>query len=148
MMAKLMGMGGLQNMGHKFPGKSDPDKKEQGEVRGEGGEHQTVITHHPDGTHTVKTHDGEEQHHPTHLHAGAHLLHHMSGGDKHHIAHHDGMGIATHGIHEDGQHEGPTDHNSAEEAADAMSKFLGEEAQEPEHQGVGASTGHDGYGGM
>jgi hypothetical protein len=132
-------MKGLGKLGGTDKGEGDPLKREQGKTVGqsEGEEATTTITHHGDGSHTVRTGDGQEEHHPDHLHAGAHVLHHMSGGDKHHIVHHDGVAAHSHSIHEDGQHEDHGEHNSAEEAKGALDKFLGEEAQEPEHQHEG-----------
>jgi hypothetical protein len=111
-------------------GKEDPDKKAAGRVEGE--EKTTTITHHADGTHTME-HDGETSEHPDHLHMMAHLGHNLTG-EKHHVAHHDGMSITTHGVHESGEHEGPQQHNSAEEAKESFGKFMDEEAKEPEHQ--------------
>ena len=144
------GMKGLGKMGSEYKGKPDPAKSAHGGVRGEmnaphseGGEQVTTVMHHGDGSHTVRTHDGQEEHHPDHLHAMAHLGHHMSGGDKHHIVHHDGMMTHSHSIHEDGHHEDHGEHNSAEEAKGALDKFLGEEAQEGEHQHEDGEQEHE-----
>lgn len=158
MFDKQMKMMGSKSGGGKKPskpapeaeGKARPEPKEGkvGGEKGDMGEHaggeasQTVITHHPDGSHEV---DGE--HHPTHLHALAAIGHKLTG-DKHHVAHHDGMQIHTHGINENGEHQEGGSHNSAEEAAQAMHQFLSEEAQEPEHQhpAVAGMGGMGGYG--
>lgn len=147
-MADQKGLKGFGKMGSSYESKPNPKKKDgqDGGMGGEPaseGESQTTIAHHADGSHTV---DG--QHHPDHLHAGAHLLHKMSGGDKHHIVHHDGMTAHSHSIHEDGQHEDHGEHNSAEEAKGALDKFLGEEAQEPEHQQDMQPEHESAYGGM
>lgn len=119
----------------------EPKPKEgamsQADGHHEGGESTTTITHHADGSHSV---DGE--HHPDHLHMLAHLGHKVTGGDKHHIVHHDGMAAHSHSIGEDGQHE---DHGE-EDAHGALSKFMGEEQQEPQQQGEQESEPE--YGGM
>lgn len=146
-MAGLGGLSKMNKMQDTMKGKSDPAKKEAGKVGGEkpdGGEKTTTITHHADGSHSI---DGEN--HPTHLHMLAALGHKVTGGDKHHIVHHDGMGMTSHGIHEDGTHDGPHEHNSAEEAKEAMGNFMDEEAQEPEHQEGGEQEApQHAYGGM
>lgn len=54
---------------------------------------------------------------------------------KHMLMSNDGMGIMSHQIGEDGQVQGPTEHNTAEEAMQAMDAFFREEAQEPQHGG-------------
>lgn len=106
----------------------------KGEVVGSGGAEKThTITEHADGSMQSKMHDGTETEHPDHLHMMAHMGHSIAGG-KHHIAHHDGMGMRTHGVGEDGQHEETQDQNSAEDAKEALGRFFNEEAQEPEHQ--------------
>lgn len=125
-------MGGRGKLAPKAPEQKGPKapKVEKPEPSGEQhGEESTTITHNADGTHTM---DGET--HPDHLHMLAALGHKVTGGDKHHIAHHDGMAIHTHGIHESGEHAPGGSHNSAEEAKEAMGKFMDEEAQEPAHQ--------------
>jgi hypothetical protein len=97
----------------------------------QGGEHK--IVDHGDGTFHTES-GGAKEEHPTHLAALAHIGHKITGGDKHHIVHHDGMAAHSHSIHEDGQHEDHGEGNSADDAKMALDKFLGEEAQEPEHQ--------------
>lgn len=128
---KSKGLKGFGKMGDDFESKPKPMSQADGEAEHEQGgeEHTTTITHHADGSHTM---DGE--HHPSHLHMLAKLGHKVTGGDKHHIVHSDGIGHTSHGIHESGEHDGPHEHNSAEEAKEAMGHFLDEEAQEPEHQ--------------
>lgn len=138
----------MSRMGSKFDGKPDPAKHGKGIIEGEG-DKTTTITHHGDGSHTVDTGEGEPEHHASHLEAGAHLLHHMSGGDKHHIVHHDGMSATSHMIHENGEHEGPTEHNSADEAKQSLDKFFNEEAGEPAHEHDGAEQQQEpAYGAM
>ena len=102
-----------------------------------GGEKTHTITEKGDGSLHSRMHDGTEEEHPDHLHLLAHLGHQITGGDKHHIVHHDGIAAHSHSIDEQGQHEDHGTHNTANEARQAMDKFLGEEAQEPQHQGGG-----------
>jgi hypothetical protein len=64
----------------------------------------------------------------------AHLGHKVTDGDKHHIVHHDGIAAHSHSIDEQGQHTDHGEHNTANEAREAMDKFLGEESEEPQHQ--------------
>lgn len=99
-----------------------------------GGEKVHTVHEHGDGTFHTEHADGSREEHPDHLHMMAHLGHHVTGGDKHHVVHHDGMVSHSHSIDEQGQHEDHGEHNSAEEAKGALDKFLGEEAQEPQHQ--------------
>jgi len=139
---------GLSKMAPAFEKRERPEMKAGAEDHPEHGDGKTTtITHNEDGSHTVNHADGEVSEHPDHLHLASHLAHKLSGGDKHHIVHHDGMEAHSHSVHEDGQHE---DHegNSAEDAKNAMDKFLGEEAQEPMHQGGEESEMEPAYGGM
>lgn len=108
-----------------------------GESMDEGGEKTHTITEHGDGSFTSHMHGGAEEKHPDHLHMMAHVGHHVTGGDKHMIHHHDGMAMHSHGIHESGEHQDTQDHNTAEEAKQALGNFLDEEAQEPAHQHEG-----------
>jgi hypothetical protein len=116
----------------------EPKPKEGTEPRPEqersGGEKTHTWTEHGDGTHTTRMHDGSEEHHENHLAAMAHMGHHVTGGDRHHVVHHDGMAAHSHSIDEQGQHMDHGEHNSADEAKQALDQFLGEEAQEPAHQ--------------
>jgi len=69
-----------------------------------------------------------------HMHAAAEAMHKAEPGSKHMVVSHDGYGMKSHGIDEDGNHKETEDHNTAQEADDAMHKFFGEEANEPAHQ--------------
>ncbi len=64
--------------------------------------------------------------------AGEHLkaYHDAMGGGKAMLVHHDGMNITSHQIGEDGEAQGPHDHQNLEELKSAMDKFLDEEAAE------------------
>ncbi len=64
--------------------------------------------------------------------AGEHLkaYHDAMGGGKAMLVHHDGMNITSHQIGEDGEVQGPHDHQNLEELKSAMDKFLDEEAAE------------------
>jgi hypothetical protein len=137
------GMGGMSKMGAKF--ESKPKPQEDG---GESEEGTSTITHHADGSHTSQMHGGEPMEHPDHLHLMAHIGHHLTGGDKHHVMHHDGMSATSHMVHEDGTHEGPMEHNSADEAKQSLDKFFNEESQEPMHEHGAAEEQEPAYGAM
>lgn len=127
------------------------NKKQDSEEGGDAGGVKVHEVHeHPDGHMETHMHDGTSTEHPDHLHMLAHLGHHITGGDKHHVVHHDGMSAKSHSIHEDGQHEEHGEHNSAEEARQALDTFLGEEAQESAHQHGGGEEEEEGpvMGGM
>lgn len=149
-MAGLGGLSKLHHMQDSMKGKEDPDKKKKGEVTGnqektEGaGEPMVHELHdHGDGSFSTRMHgEGEATKHPTHMHAVAHLAHHVTGGDKHHIAHHDGMSVHTHGIHESGEHDGPHEHGSANEASQHMEAFMGD--GEDGHQEPDGDEGAEG----
>jgi hypothetical protein len=73
-----------------------------------------------------KTSDGQE-----HGHLGAALMHvanHHEPGGKHLHMHHDGMGITSHGVHEGGEHDGPHEHSSPEEAGQHAASFLADQS--------------------
>lgn len=119
----------------KLRPKSEEKPKEPAmKAEGADGAKTHTIEEHGDGTFTSHMHGGEPMQHPHHLHLMAHIGHHVTGGDKHHVVHHDGMEAHSHSMYEDGQHE---DHEG-EDSHGALDKFLGEEAQEPEHQGAEA----------
>jgi hypothetical protein len=69
-----------------------------------------------------------------HMHMAAEAMHAAEPASKHMIVSHDGYGMKSHGIDEQGNHKETEEHNSAEEADEAMHKFFGEEANEPQHQ--------------
>jgi len=102
------------------------------------------IHDHGDGSFHTEHPDGSREEHPHHMAAMAHVGHKITGGDKHHVVHHDGMSAHSHSIHEDGQHE---DHGE-EDPKGALSKFLGEEGQEPMQDGGGEENEGPVMGGM
>lgn len=108
-------------------------KKPSHEALADGGEGVHSIHDHGDGTFHTEHPDGTREEHPHHMAAMAHVGHKITGGDKHHVVHHDGMVAHSHSVHEDGQHEDHGEHNSADEARQALDKFLGEEAGESSH---------------
>jgi hypothetical protein len=67
---------------------------------------------------------------------GDHLIHAVQAAHdaeptgKHLMVHHDGLAIRSHGIHEDGTHDGPHDHENLEALKDHMGKFFDEEENE------------------
>ncbi len=79
-----------------------------------------------------------EQPEGDHMHAAAESLHAAEPGSKHLIVSHDGLGMKSHGVHEDGRHEpeqGAHDHENIEELKAHMGKFFNEEEQEPSESG-------------
>ena len=75
-----------------------------------------------------------------HMHAAAEAMHAAEPGSKHMIVSHDGYGMKSHGIDEQGKHEpeqGAHDHENIEELKSHLGKFFNEEEQEgkPEHDG-------------
>lgn len=77
--------------------------------------------------------DTGEQPEGDHMHAAAESLHEAEPGSKHMIISHDGLGMKSHGIHEDGRHEpeqGSHDHENIEELKSHMGKFFDEEENE------------------
>lgn len=81
--------------------------------------------------------DTGEQPEGDHMHAAAEAMHAAEPGSKHMIVSHDGYGMKSHGIDEQGNHKETEEHNTAEEADEALHKFFGEEANEPQHQHEG-----------
>ncbi len=75
--------------------------------------------------------------------AGEHLkaYHDAMGGGKAMLVHHDGMNITSHQIGEDGEVQGPHDHQNLEELKSAMDQFLDEEANEGMSAEHGMATG-------
>src|SRR5271154_2092917 len=113
------------------------------------GVHITVHDH-GDGTFHSEHHDGHTEEHPDHLHMTTHIAHHMAPGMMHHHSAHDGFSHQSHGVNEDGEHDGSHDHDNLDQLKDSMDTFLGEEAQEGKHDGSDGESdgGEDGYGGM
>ena len=73
-----------------------------------------------------------------HMHVAAEALHKAEPGSKHMIISHDGYGMRSHGIHEDGRHEpeeGAHDHENIEELKQHMGKFFDEEENEGKEDG-------------
>lgn len=122
-------------------GKEDDPKPE------ESGEKMSSMHEHPDGTfHTMK--DGDKEEHPDMGHALMAMAAHHKPEGKHVHAHHDGMSVHTHGISE-GQHEGPTEHGSTEEATQHMGDFMngGEQQSEEPQEEAQDHEGLSGFGG-
>lgn len=125
---------GKMRMGERpnYTPKPMEGKKPTAQAMGGGEEMEGVHSFHPhpDGTAHTEHPDGSREEHPHHLAALVHIAHKHTGSDKHHMVHHDGMEAHSHSVHEDGQHE---DHGT-EDPQGALSKFLGEEEHEPEHE--------------
>ena len=121
----------------KAPAK--PEAKQPGMKDGAEGEQGGVKVHeiheHPDGHMETHMHDGTHETHPDLLHMTTHVAHHMAPESKHHHSMHDGFAHQTHGVSEDGQHQGTNEHESGDEAANEMKAFMGGGAPEGEGQG-------------
>jgi hypothetical protein len=129
--------GGERNSSYipKPHGETKPHESTEEQEKSDGGSDQIHEVHdHGDGTFHTEHPDGTREEHPDHLHMLAHLGHKVTDGDKHHIVHHDGIAAHSHSIDEQGQHTDHGEHNTANEAREAMDKFLGEESEEPQHQ--------------
>ena len=126
----------MKSMGGKMKPKSakapdeDKGKKKPAEPKGSvGGEHEEpsgggMSIDKSEGGY--KTSDGQE-----HGHLGAALMHvanHHEPGGKHLHMHHDGMGVTSHGVREGGEHDGPNEHGSPEEAGQHAASFLADQA--------------------
>ena len=71
-----------------------------------------------------------------HMHMAAEAMHAAEPESKHMIVSHDGYGMKSHGIDEQGKHEpeqGAHDHENIEELKSHLGKFFNEEEQEPKH---------------
>lgn len=77
--------------------------------------------------------DTGEQPEGDHMHAAAEAMHKAEPGSKHMVVSHDGYGMKSHGIHEDGKHEpeeGSHDHENLEALKSHMAQFFDEEENE------------------
>ena len=91
----------------------------------------TTLHDHGDGTFHTESHDGESVDHPHIGHALAHMAGKHGGGAKHMNVHENGMGGHTsHHVGEDGQAQGPHDHDNIESLKDHLGKFFDEEENE------------------
>lgn len=82
--------------------------------------------------------DTGEQPEGDHMHAAAEAMHAAEPGSKHMIISHDGYGMKSHGIHEDGTHEpaeGAHDHENMEALKSHMNQFFNEEENEGKDDG-------------
>lgn len=126
-------------MGGKKPamgGKAQMATRKSAGENESGGEDGMAI--HKDGN-GYKTSDGQ-----SHSHLGAalmHVAHHHEPDAKHAHVSHDGFSATSHGVHEDGQHDGPHDHENIEELKNHLGKFFNEEEDEGTHD-------DGGYGGI
>ena len=81
--------------------------------------------------------DTGEQPEGDHMHSAAEAMHAAEPGSKHMIVSHDGYGMKSHGIHDDGRHEperGAHDHDNIEELKSHLGKFFNEEEAEGDHK--------------
>ena len=88
-----------------------------------------VEEHKEEGQQPEPQQDGGDDH----MHMAAEAMHAAEPESKHMIVSHDGYGMKSHGIHEDGRHEpehGAHDHENIEELKSHLGKFFNEEEQE------------------
>jgi hypothetical protein len=79
----------------------------------------------------VDTGEGQEESGDP-MHDAAESMHAAEPASKHMIASHDGYGMKTHSIDEQGKHEGP---HEDEEAHAHMQRFMGGEEEQPKNEG-------------
>ena len=77
---------------------------------------------------------GGEAHHPA-IHEHLQNMHAQTGEAHSHIEHHSDGTATTHHVSKEGEVSGPDEHNTAEEAKNALDQFFEEESQEPQHAG-------------
>lgn len=70
-------------------------------------------------------------------HDAAEMMHDAEPDSKHMIVSHDGMSMKSHGIDENGMHDGPHDHENMEALKSHMNKFFNEEEDEGKQDGNG-----------
>jgi len=70
-------------------------------------------------------------------HEALESMHEAEPGSKHAVVSHDGYGMTSHTIDEDGNHEGPHDHANIEELKSHLGKFFNEEEGEGHEDGDG-----------
>jgi len=68
-------------------------------------------------------------------HEALETMHEHEPGSKHAMVSHDGYGMTSHTVDEDGNHEGPHDHANIEELKGHLGKFFNEEEGEGHEDG-------------
>ncbi len=100
-----------------------------GATGGDGGS-ETRIENHGDGTFTIHHSDGEKSGpHPSMARAAMELIGKHDGGEHGHIMPHPGGGATTHHVTMDGGVQGPTDHESEDEAYSSLKGNIGDGAE-------------------
>lgn len=113
--------------GGKAGGESPKQKGDGGEMTTGHGESATFLHAHGDGSyHTEHGEGGERTEHPTLGHALMHMANHHEPGGKHVHVHSEGGVHKMHTVDENGNHEGPHDHQDLDELHNSMDKFLGQ----------------------
>lgn len=70
-------------------------------------------------------------------HEALESMHEAEPGSKHAVVSHDGYGMTSHTVDENGEHSGPHDHANIEELKQHLGKFFNEEEGEKDHDGGG-----------
>lgn len=131
-------MGGKKPaMGAKPPMAGSKPKGDDGRASGHESKGHVTLHDHGDGTYHSEHDDGQTVEHPHLGHALMHLANHHEPESKHMHIQHDGFSATSHGVHEDGQHEGPHDHENIEELKNHLGKFFDEEENEGSEDGGG-----------
>lgn len=122
-----------------------PDPKMQSAEHEAEGEKMSSMHDHGDGSfHTMK--DGAREEHPDMGHALMAMASHHKPEGKHFHAHHDGMSVHSHGSAA-GEHDGPNEHASTDEAADHMKNYLSDDDSAQPEETAQDHEGLSGFGG-
>jgi hypothetical protein len=124
-------------------GGGSPKGKENGNdemTTGHGGASATFLHAHGDGTYHTEHEGGGRTEHPTLGHALMHMANHHEPGGKHAHVHSEGGVHTLHTVDENGNHEGPHDHQNLDELHSSMDRFLDEEGQEGQSGGYGSES--------
>lgn len=106
-----------------------------------GGEHSELHDHGDGSFHTVT--GGEQTEHPAIGHALMHLAAHHDGGAKHLHVKSDGMEHTSHEAGEDGQVQGPHDHQDAEALKAHVGKWAGGEHEASGYGSPSRGSAHE-----
>lgn len=85
------------------------------------------------GVDTGEEHDGEESEGGPH--EALEAMHDHEPSSRHAVVSHDGYGMTSHTVDEEGNHEGPHDHANIEELKSHLGKFFNEEEGEGHEDG-------------
>lgn len=105
---------------------SGSPKEKGGEMTTGHGSSATFLHSHGDGSyHTEHGEGGERTEHPSLGHALMHMAHHHEPGGKHMHIHSEGGMHSMHHVDENGDNQGPHDHDNLDDVKNTMDQFLG-----------------------